>query len=221
MAQLSSPYAGKHGWVRAWLACGVSLIVMTVAVSLWRHPSAMTDSPGAAAVVLVLLTMLLAGYAWAAAREPSAAAYVGARIGLVVSFLWLVEVSAGNALGDHAWVVALYFASIAGVLVSTLLAGYRAVPAGGRWTDGAVAGTWSGLVSAPVPMLTLLALVLFSPHHVVSDPQNIAEAAHAGASDVLAFALGDDILAGTNHLWLGPALGVLLGAVGGLAHSRT
>jgi hypothetical protein len=220
MAQLSSPVAEMGGWVRAWLACAVSLIVATVAVSLWRHPSAVTDSPGAAAVVLPVLTMLVAGYAWAAAREPSPAAYTGARVGLVVAVLWLVEVLAGNAMGDHPWVVALYFASIAGVLVSTLFAGYTAVPAGGRWTDGAVAGAWSGLVSASVPMLTLLALVLFTPHVVVSDPQTIAEAAHAGASDVLAFAVGDDILAGTNHLWLGPALGVLLGAAGGLARAR-
>jgi hypothetical protein len=206
-------------WVRAWLAIALFLIVIAVAGSLWRHPSAARMSPAAAVVVLALLTVLMAGYAWAAAREPSPAARAGARVGLVVALLWLVEVLTGNAFGDHAWTKVVYFGAIAGVAAATLLVGYAAAPDGvGGWTDGAVAGTWSGLVSAPVPMLTLLFLVNFTPHIVVSDPQNIAEATHAGTPDVLGFALGDDILAGTNHLWLGVLLGALLGSIGGLAH---
>lgn len=75
-------------------------------------------------------------------------------------------------------------------------------------------------MSGSAPMLTLLGLLLLAPGTVATDPQNMAEAAGSGTRDVLQFATGDDILAGMNHLWPGPLLGLFVGGLAGLIRVR-
>jgi hypothetical protein len=66
-------------------------------------------------------------------------------------------------------------------------------------------------------MLALVAITLLFPVTVSMDPQNIAEAARSGAPSVLVSAVGDDIVGGINHLWIGPLLGLALGTLGAAA----
>jgi ABC-type dipeptide/oligopeptide/nickel transport system permease component len=120
-------------------------------------------------------------------------------------------------LWEPPWSDILYGIALLGVIVVGGLAGAVTAARSGRLADGAAAGLWSGLVSGTVPMLALVAITLLFPVTVSMDPQNIAEAARSGAPSVLVSAVGDDIVGGINHLWIGPLLGLALGTLGAAA----
>jgi hypothetical protein len=204
--------------MRAILLAAVLICAGLVGYGIARYPAVVTDSPGATAVLLPVLALLLAGYAIVTVlftRRTGPQWRVGARTGVIVAGCWAVEVTAGNVLGDHAWVRVLYMAANIGVLVATLAGGVIAGARNRRLGAGVLAGVYSGVIGAMVPLIELLALAYLFPGLVGSDPQNIAEAARSHTGSVLQFAVGDDMVAGISHLLLGPALGALLGTLGG------
>ena len=207
--------------VSAAIGLGIVLSSVAVACVLLLHPRVATSAPAATAVGLTAMAGLLCAYGYAAwvahrprTRDAAANVIVGGRFGIAVAGFWIVEIVAGNVLGDHPYSQAIYMAALRGVVVSSACAGWVASSRSGCFTDGVAAGLWSGVTSGWVPLVSLLVIAVLLPGTVGADPQNIAQASHAGASNVLEFAIGDDLVAGVNHLWLGPSLGLILGAIG-------
>ena len=214
--------------VSAGIGLGIVLSSAAVTYVLLVHPRVATSAPAATAVGLLALAGLLCAYgyaAWVAHRPstPDAAAdvVVGGRFGIAVAGFWILEIVAGNVLGNHPYTQAIYMAALLGVVVSSACAGWVASSRSGRFTDGVTAGLWSGVTSGWVPLVSLLLIAVLLPGTVGADPQNIAQASHAGASNVLEFAIGDDLVAGINHLWLGPLLGLILGPIGAAVRGAT
>jgi hypothetical protein len=206
------------------IAAEVVLVIAAVAASALRYPQAATRAPESTAILLAVMASLLCGYGFAAraatrkhAPRAAIAITTGGLFGVAVGVCWIIEILAGNVFGNHPLSDTLYEIALLGVIAASGLAGAVAAARSGRFADGAAAGLWSGLVSGTVPMLTLVAITLLLPVTVSTDPQNIADAARSGAPSVLIFAVGDNIVGGTNHLWIGPLLGLALGALGAAA----
>jgi hypothetical protein len=185
-------------WLRSWTVTTTALIVLAIGLALTLHPAALATRPLLTIGSLTILGVLLATYLVAALRAQSNVAVFGGRIGLVVAIFWALEVLAANSVTSPGWSIVLIVVALLGVIGTTALAGY-AGPIDSAWSTGVLAGMWSGLVSAPVAVLTMLAVLLLIPE--------------TGAGGVT----GDDILAGVNHLWLGPLLGAAVGGIAGWA----
>jgi len=214
-------YAGKQNALAAGVGIGIVLDSAGVAAVLLLHPRVATSAPAAAVILLTAMAALLCAYGYAArvaqrprTTEAATTVTVGGRFAIVVSGCWILEIVAGNLLGDHLYSDAIYSAALLGVILSCVGAGAAAARCTGRFIDGIAAGGWSGLAGGWVPLFTLLVIVVLLPGTVAADPQNVAQAARSGASNVLEFAIGDDLLAGVNHLWLGPLIGLAFGALG-------
>ena len=136
---------------------------------------------------------------------------------MVVSGLWLVELWVANLAPGGALTAVVYRASIAGVLVATLAAGFLGGRLRGRVADGVSVGVLSGLLGGMAVCLVMTSVGLFDPMLFATDPQTMAEFRDSGARDLVTFLAGDALAAGVNHLLIGLVVGSLGGLLAGAA----
>jgi hypothetical protein len=160
--------------------------------------------------------------------------------GLLIGAMWIGEVLLGNLGGTsvfgylrdvHPRVFALAPAFALAAVIVTLFGGMLAayqlnsIPAALR------VGVWSGLLSGGIALLTLLAVTFLFHNAMMGDPANIHEFARSAhhlpaQAELSRFLYIDALGGGLNHLWIGPLLGVTVGAVGAVfgkwqRHSET
>lgn len=213
-----------HAAVRRGLVVGITLSTLLVGYGLVRYPANLNHSP-ASLIFGVLLIVLLVGYGviafrWMQTRTAAASVALrqGVLWGLRFGTLWLVEVLASN-LGFAAatiWTRLAYSGAVLAILVLTLCAGAFAALRSGRIVAGAVVGFWSGLISGQIAFMALLVVSYLFIGILLHDPQNIREFQDDGAPDLATSIVGESLAGGINHLWLGPLVGVSLGALGGV-----
>jgi hypothetical protein len=219
------PAASPHNYaaLRYIMLGGLVVALLLVANDLIRYPAIVTSSPLEAVIYLVVLVSLIGIYAIFASRgthpiylDTAFAVRQGATFGLLVGAMWIVEVLAGN-IGDAAlaWVRVVYYAAILAVVAFTLVGGIIGGQRSGRFESGALLGLWSGLVSGLIVFLAGMLLPALFMSVLQGDAQTIAEFHRSGTADISTYIVGDSIVGFTNHLWLGPLLGLLLGAIGG------
>jgi hypothetical protein len=208
------------------MVAGVLLAASLVAVELARYPANLNQ--GAIAVVyLLVLALLLVGYAVSAVRGTRTRASAGrpsvrdaTLFGLLVATLWIIEIIAGNILDAQLlWVKIIYYGPIFCIPVLTLIAAAWAAARTGRATTGIKLGLWSGLVSGLIVALTILLLnfVPLSAQNI--SPGDLAAFHQSGLPDLATYEAGENLAATANHLWIGPLIGLIFGTLGGLVGS--
>jgi hypothetical protein len=198
---------------------------MLVAILL-RYPSYPGhEKPALIGLALIALCAILA--LLLGSRRPFAGEgkSLGAWIGALTGFFWLVEISFNNFVDPRIsterarfYVDNGFWAAIA----LTILAAAIAISAStGRMIAGVRAGLWSGCISGVISCLMGLSLVLFWMRFLLRDPINIREFAARGngaSAATMASYFAYETLAGSlGHLFvLGAMMGLLLGLTGGL-----
>jgi hypothetical protein len=150
--------------------------------------------------------------------------------GLLIGTMWMGEVLLGNLGGTsvfgclrdvhpRVFVLAPAFAlaAVAAMLFGGMLAAYRlnSIPAALR------VSVWSGLLSGCMVLLAVMAITLLFHDAMMGDSSNIHEfgrgAHHLPThAELSSFLYADALGGGLNHLWIGPLLGVTVGAAGAI-----
>jgi hypothetical protein len=144
--------------------------------------------------------------------------------GVLIGLMWMGEVVVGN-LGDtvilgnvrtfhfHAYRV-IGWSFVSGALALTVIAGLVGAYRIGGIQAGLSVGVWSGLMSGAITLVTILVVTVLFRNSLLMAPSNIAE--FAGSAPRM---YSDALVAGVNHLWIGPLLGLTLGWVGAIVGS--
>jgi hypothetical protein len=215
-------FAAGCAWVAArlgagrYVACAGAGLAALVAYGLVRWPGVLGDDVGVATAHLAVLTVLLsvyaaAGLALAGAGGRGRSARVGIGVGLAAAALWTGSLAASVLAHPGRLSVLGVTAGIAAA-AALALAGARC---GG--VAGLRAGICGGLVVGLAGFVVLLAMAYLATGHLTADPALAAQFRTSTARDLPTFAVGETMAAAVNQLWLAPAAGAALGALGGIA----
>jgi hypothetical protein len=208
--------AARLGAARHVAGAGAGVAAL-VAYGLVRWPGVVDDELVVAVTYLAVLALLLgvyaaAGVALAGAAGRGRAARVGIAMGLAAAALWMGSLAA-NVLAEPGRLSVL--AATSGIAAAVVL-----VLAGARCGDGVAglrAGLCGGLVIGLAGFVVLLAMAYLATGHLTADPALAAEFRASTARDLPTYAVGETMAAAVNQLWLAPAVGAVLGALGGVA----
>lgn len=139
--------------------------------------------------------------------------------GLLIGVIWMAEICLANLVPAARHVAE--WCALAAVAI-TMIAGYVAARESGSIVMALRVGVWSGLLSGGMLCVTGIGIVVLFHGVMMRDPSSIHEfALHAHRAPTqgeLSRFLYDDMVGGAlNHLWLGPLLGLTVGAAGALA----
>jgi hypothetical protein len=208
--------AARVGGARYVAGAGAAVAVL-VGYGLVRWPGIVEDELGAGVVHLTVLGALLtvyaaAGMALAGATGRRRTARVGIGVGLAAALLWTGSLVA-SVLADPGRLSVQ--GTTAGVAAATalVLAGARC----GGGVAGLRAGLCGGLVIGLSGFVVLLALAYLATGHLTGDPALAAQFRTSPARDLPTYAVGEMMAAAVAQLWLAPAAGAALGALGGVA----
>jgi hypothetical protein len=147
--------------------------------------------------------------------------------GLLIGAMWMGEVLFGN-LGDtsvlgnvrtlhfHAYRV-VGWSFVCGALAFTALGGFYTAYLTGSVSAALRVAIWSGLISGAITLATLMGMTAFFLDALRQSPSDLAEFARSGDKSLSHFLYLDALAGGLNHLWIGPALGIILGSIGATA----
>jgi hypothetical protein len=76
---------------------------------------------------------------------------------------------------------------------------------------------WSGLISGAITLATLIGMTAGFFDASRQSPSDLAEFARSGDQSLPHFLYVNALAGGLNHLWIGAALGVILGSIGATA----
>jgi hypothetical protein len=153
--------------------------------------------------------------------------------GLMIGLMWMGEILYGN-LGDtpilgnvrtlpEYRVVGWLFTG--GALLFTMLSGIYAAHRTGDYGTALRVAVWSGLISGAIALVTLVGMTAIFLDALRHSPSDLAEFAKSGDPSFSHFLYMDALAGGVNHLWIGPALGLVLGSLGAVIgralHPRT
>ena len=201
-----------HGPLRFVVVSGTCLTVAAVVTSVARHPAVLQDP--ATPIYVATFAVIAAAYVVVSLLATGRSAPLGACSGIVIGGLWLIELWAGNLGPPGQLTIAIYRASLLGVLVAVFAAGLLGGFRLGRMADAVSVGAWSGMLTGLLVCLIFAvttALSLFAP----LDPKTLDQFHHSGYRDLTAYLAADGLAAGMSHLWIGLGLGVLAGLAGG------
>jgi hypothetical protein len=196
----------------------VNVPIVLMGLALLRRPGVWQGTPGdwlvGGALVLTLTAYVWAGQrsAWASVDEITAVQGPGLRWGVIIGIVWAARLSCeqlapaaeamSSSLGVLSWAVMLYaYARV----------GMAAAGATGQTRQGALAGVWSGMVSALIAFSYALLLGLAITGTLVPRP-DVSAPMEALAAPTLRAILASGLL---TLIVLGPALGAAFGALGG------
>jgi hypothetical protein len=154
--------------------------------------------------------------------------------GLLIGGMWMGEILLGNLGGTsvfgnlselHPRIYAMAGWFAVGAVGITGMGGAITAYRTGRISVALRVGVWSGLLSGAIVFVTLLSVVMLFHEPMMKDPSNIhefARTAHRVPTEIeLSNFLYRDALGGAlNHLWIGPLLGLTVGAVGAFFGKR-
>lgn len=221
---VSSLPGQAHRVLRVGLLAGITLCLLIAGYSFLHYPAMLTPL-SSGLIFLALFVAALVGYMiialqWTRPTTPATtlARRLGARWGLVIGGLWLVEVIAGNLVAPtQPWMLPAYYGAAYLAYLLPLLAGFLGARHTGRISTGALSGLWSGLVSGLITFLALMLIIYLFMNVARHDPQNISQFQHSQAPDLTTFIVGDALAGAINHLlFIGPLLGTLTGTIGGV-----
>ena len=212
----------KYRVIRYGILGGVSLAIALVIYAIVEYPSALTLSPVESIVFLALCVGLLSGYSWLAWRRTQPASHIsavalswGGWLGLALGLCWLIELWAGNLANPstNAMVLLAYRGSTIAVPLLTIMTAFYASRHTGSQQTGIWVGIWSSMISALITFAGLMGIAYLGG--LTHDPQTIQQALSNGTTNIMAYSVADSLAGAINHLWIGPLLGILFGAIGG------
>jgi hypothetical protein len=155
--------------------------------------------------------------------------------GLLIGSMWVVQILFGN-LGDtsvlgnlrtfhfHAYHV-VGWSLIWGALAFTLLSGFYTAYRTGNVRSALRVAVWSGLIGGAIALVTGMGMTALFFNALSHSPSDLAEFARSGDPSFAHYLYMDTLGGGLNLLWIGPALGVVLGSAGAAAgrlfHQKT
>jgi hypothetical protein len=183
----------------------VAAVAALVGYGFVRWPGMFADDVAAGAIHIAVLVLLLAAYLRASV-SPAAVGWTG----LLVAALW----AASDVMRTLSVPGAITLAAVAavGALAGLAFVGARARGVGAGARAGARVGVAIGLGS----FLAIVLVTYLATGRVTGDPQIVAAFHTSGARDLTTYAVGESLAAAVNTLWIGPAVGALLGALGGV-----
>jgi hypothetical protein len=150
--------------------------------------------------------------------------------GFIIGGAWMSEVLLANLGGTsvfgnlrdfhpQVYAAAPWLALCAVAL--TALAGYVAAFRTGSIAAALKVGVFSGLISGAIACLTVVSITVFFHDAMMKDPSNVHEFARSAhraptEAELSNFLYSDAVAGGVNHIWIGPLLGLTVGAVGAL-----
>ena len=216
------PSASVGKTARFTLLVGIGLVVVLTAYGIIRFPLIVNLAPVESLIYLIIFALLLIGYGWYGLRQTNSRAqsttYIlgqGLFFGLVIGLLWVIEVVTGNLNFANAdWANVLYFGSMLVVLIVTFAAGFRGAQQSARTIAGIQVGLWSGMISSLITFIALMLITYLFQAKLQAIPQNMQEYLRSGAPDFTTYLVSDSLAGATNHLWIGPFLGLVIGGIG-------
>lgn len=213
-----------HGTLRTGILGGLCCCVLAVAYSIHRYPEIVAPPSAAIFSSLFLAGLLWYGFAalrWTRVTTPADFMVLsyGARWGVVIGLVWIVEVVGGNVIVPHQLGASIGVLSALVAAILPVVAGAIGAARTGRIGTGARIGFWSGVVSGLITFVALASvgfLVVNVPGFPgIETPRNVSRP--LTADELAAFNLGDYLAAGVNHMVLvGGLFGSAAGAIGGV-----
>lgn len=208
--------------LRRSILAGICLCVITMAYSIHRYPGIVTAPAAPKFLPLFLAGVLwygLAAVRWTRATTPEdlVVLHYGARWGVVIGLVWIVEVVAGDLILPSS-PIALFATLIAVVLPA--VAGATGVAVTGRIRTGARIGFWSGVVSGLITFIAVAGVGYVAAYfpeslHGADTPPDISRT--YTAAELATYNLADYLAGGVSHLLIvGALLCTAAGALGGL-----
>jgi len=149
------------------------------------------------------------------------------QFGALIGVMWMAEVTLANlggtpvlgSLGAFRGLAPLF--ALAAV-ACTMLGGYAAAHRTGSMRSAIYVGIWSGLISGAILFVTLMSITVAFHSAMMLDPSNVHEFARSAhrpptSAELSSFLYRDALGGAVNHLWIGPLLGVTVGAAGAVA----
>jgi hypothetical protein len=209
--------------LRRCLMVGAITVLLILVYSLIRYP-AINDHTAGTLFFGVVVVGLASFYAFAALRwtqvdnsENSMALRVGTIFGLVCGGLWIVEQTAGNLMDTSSLLVqVLYYAATIGVFGASTLAGFVAAKRSGQIRNSLMAGLWNGIINGLIAFIFLMLITFVFPNAALIDPENVRVLTARGVTDISTMSVADSLAGAINHLWIGPLVGIVFGAIGGV-----
>jgi hypothetical protein len=218
--------AKSYPWVRFMLLTGIFGAILFIVINLLTYPDIITMYPATSLILLTFFALLMAGYIWFAihftyTKDESWRSVLrhGLWAGAVIGGLWIIEITIGNLVNPPPGIIefvvhSLYRLCILAIPLVTVLAAARISKKTGQFSSGVWVGLWSGILSALMVFGMFVLVGLFFSAR--PDPQTMAAFARSGFTDYAAFNRSDTLVAMINHLWIGPCIGILFGAIGGV-----
>lgn len=208
--------AARLGAARYVAGAGAGVAALA-AYGFVRWPGIVGDDVGVGIVHLAVLALSLSVYAAAGMGLAGAAgrgrtARVGIRVGLAAAALWAGSLAA-SVLADPGRLSVLGTTAGIAAAAALVVAGARC----GHGVAGLRAGLCGGLVIGLSGFVVLLALAYLATGHLTADPALAARFHTSAARDLPTYAVGEMMAAAVAQLWLAPAAGAALGALGGVA----
>jgi hypothetical protein len=150
--------------------------------------------------------------------------------GLLIGGMWMGEILLGNLGGTsvfgnlrdvHPRVYALAGWFAVGAVAITGIGGAVTAYRTGRISAALRVGVWSGLLSGAIVFVTLMIMIMLFHEALMKDSSNIHEFARTAhrvptEAELSNFLYRDALGGALNHLWIGPLLGLTVGAVGAI-----
>jgi hypothetical protein len=147
--------------------------------------------------------------------------------GILIGMMWMAELLFGN-LGDtsilgnvrtfhfHAYRI-IGWSFIWGALAFTALSGFYTAYRTGNAGAAVRVAIWSGLIGGAIALVTLVGMTALFLDSLSRSPSDLAEFATSGDQSFSYYLFLEALAGGLNHLWIGPALGIVLGSLGAAA----
>ena len=211
-----------HRTLRRGILAGVGLCVVTIAYCVYRYPGIVASPAGSRFLPLFLAGVLWYGLAAlrltrANTRDDFVVLHYGARWGVVIGLVWVVEVIGGNVILPNSPVGML--ATLTAVVLPAF-AGAAGTAVTGRIRTGARIGFWSGVVSGLIAFVALASVGYLAASHpeLMRDQELPPDIGRAyTAAELATYNLADYLASGVSHLFiLGALFCSAAGALGGL-----
>ena len=206
----SSSFPPIHKALRKGVLAGAGVCVAIVAYSILRYPGILGSS--AAPKFLPLFSIAILWYGFAGLRwtnvsnsEDFVVLHYGARWGLVIGVVWIMEAFAGDELLPHS-PIGLLITMVAAALPAVAGAAGSAVT-GQPWT-GARIGFWSGVVSGLIAFAGIAGLGYLAVDfpEFLQGQDSAPDIVNALAGQSAGDSIGDYLARGVSQLLLAGAL---------------
>jgi hypothetical protein len=219
---IASMRAASPFTIRFALLVGIALSLTLMGIRIWHYRPLLVMPGGSTFVLETAVVLLLYGalIVWATRSNGPLRRTVllsGARVGLVAAAVEIAHLAAENFIEfGPPWEAISTLTFMLGTFLLWGIAGYRSARGPRAIVPGAVAGSWSAIVTTAILVPFGFALEFY---WAMPKPEYVAtwgEFQRSGWTDVHAFTIANTLESALEHLVEGPIIGAIFGGIAGV-----